>query len=347
MLFRYLTSSPYKAFNNLILYVISDFVDENRQLKIVFDLKSLGVPHDFALNHAHVRHGRIVDIDSEMTMDTGAEKTTLSSKIYAHETSAGIIVNLPKRTIEALAELEVPKIKKEGAFKAAASFWIDKKRQPNLKSAVIVLGDFSRSQDGASLSGEARFVHPGVKDLAASGSISIGGPQNLVNANVDLDIFADAEHKVLLEAKVAALEIPSGRNITMNVGAKSKGLALDVQLLGHVALSPEAISASQFLVYQDVKQGSRNAGIYAKLSKEKLVLVASVPGSTLLKIKSDLKISQNSQSIDSTIDLFGLKPIAVQGEIKDFNSVIFSIFRKGKMMFFLLSYLSQLILPLF
>lgn len=302
----------------------------------VFDLKSLGVPHDLSLNCHRYRQGRIVDMGCDINMDTGAEKTTISGKVYAHEASAGIIINLPKRTIEALAELEVPKAKKEGSLKAAVSFWIDKKRQPDLKSAIILLGDLSRSQDGASLTGEARFVHPGVKELAATGVISIGGPQNLLSVNVDLDVFADKNQKVLLEAKVAALEIPSGRNITVNIGAKSKGLALDVQLLGHLALSPEAISASQFLVYQDVKQGSRNAGVYAKLSKEKLVLVATVPGSILLKIKSDLKIARDVQSIDSTIDLFGLKPIAVQGEIKDFNSVILSVFRKGLLISFFL-----------
>lgn len=295
----------------------------------MFDLKSLGVPHDFNFHHTRVRHGRIIDIDSVLNMDSGAEKTTISSKAYAHEKSAGVIINLPKRTIEVLAELEVPNGKQEGSFKAALSLWLDKKRQPNLKSAVIVLGNIAQNQDGASLSGEARFVHPGAKDLSATTRVTVGGPQNLLNAQADLDVFADQNQKVVLEAKVAALQIPSGRNITVNVGAKSKGLSLDVELLGHAALSPEVISASQFLVYQDVKKGSRNVGFYGKLSKEKLILIATVPGSILLKVKSDLKLARDVQSIDSTIDLFGMKPVVVQGEVKDLNSAIFSIFKKG------------------
>jgi len=302
-----------------------DFVDYNHALKVVFDLKSLGVPHDFTLDVTRVRHGRIVDIDTSINMDTGAEKTSLSSKLYAHEKSAGIIINLPKRTIEALAELSN---KKEGSFKGELAFWIDKKRQPNLKSSISLSADVAHSENGASLAGEARFAHPGAKDLVASSRVAVGGGQNLLDAAVDLDVFADQKQKVVLEAKVAALQIPGGRNVTVNIGAKSKGLNLDVELLGHVAVSPEVVSAANFLVYQDAKKGSRNAGIYAKLSKEKLILVATVPGSTLLKVKSDLKIARDVQSIDSNIELFGLKPIAVQGEIKDLNSAIFNIYKK-------------------
>lgn len=308
---------------------VADFVEFNRELKVIVDLKSIGLPHDYNLKATNLRKGRIFDNEVEMNFNSG-EKTTISYKVYAHETSAGVILNLPQRTIEALATLDLPNSKKEGSFKGELALWLDKKRQPNLKSSLLLVGDVSRSQDGASISGGAHFTHPDVKELAVTGRLSVGGPQNLLDANLDLDVFADKKQKVVLDAKISALQIPGGRNITGTISAKSKALSLDVVLDGHLALSPEVISTSQFLTYEDAKLGSRSIGQYTKLAKDKFFVIVKLPSAVLLMINSNLKISRDVQSFDSTYQTYSLSPAVVQGEIKDWNSVMISVFRKDK-----------------
>jgi len=200
---------------------VADLAEYNHELKINYDMRSIGNPTTVTLKATNIRKGGIVDHDAELVLG-GAKDVKIKTKAYVHETSAGAILTLPKRTIEAYASLDLPKAKKEGSLRAEATLWLDKVRNPSLKTSATLNADVSRSPDGASISGEARVVHPKTKEIGVKGKLAVATKNTLLDASAELDVFDDVKQKVNIEAKVNAIEIPGGRNVTYSLGAKSK-----------------------------------------------------------------------------------------------------------------------------
>lgn len=80
---------------------------------------------------------------------------------------------MPTREIDAIVKYELPLLsgsKSKGGpntiqYKFDGSLYLDKKKSPNDRANLIVLGDITTIQKAISVNGEARFSHPSLQKV--------------------------------------------------------------------------------------------------------------------------------------------------------------------------------------
>jgi hypothetical protein len=78
----------------------------------------------------------------------------------------GVSLALPKRTIAAELNYELPKDNK-GRLKLEGNLWLDKLRSPNKKTQILLLNEVNVKNAGLELINEAKFSHPSLSKVTA------------------------------------------------------------------------------------------------------------------------------------------------------------------------------------
>lgn len=165
--------------------------------------------------------------------------------------------------------------------------------------------------------------------MIIKGRIHCGG-ENMLDANVDIDIFAKKAQKINIIAKVLKSTIPKGYNITSNVEINSSGQQLKVDLKEHLALSPTEIGFGSMLSYTDIKQNPRTVGMLFSANMKEAHLLIQAPNQELVKADSTMEFSRNLQKIDTEIKVLDNQPIVMTFEAKDWNNAHFHYYHKGR-----------------
>ena len=168
--------------------------------------------------------------------------------------------------------------------------------------------------------------------MTVKGKIHCGG-EHLIDATLDIDLFAKKSQKINVIAKVARISIPQGFNYTNNIEISSRGQQLKVELREHLAISTTTIGLGSLFSYTDEHQKPKTVGfVFAANQKEVNLLVLS-PNKELIKYDSKMEFTSNVQRIDSELSILMAKPIVFNFEAKDLNSFKFAQYVKGKKMF--------------
>lgn len=129
-------------------------------LEITFDLRKLGIPHDFSLKESTQRKGSTVDHTVDVRLSNGAQKYQYNT--YLHPTKAGVSLTTPKRVISLESNFEIPTdIKQGGKFSGDITLYLDKKNAPSKKSCLEgwLTVDVAKQ---TVVNGEVKFNHPGL-----------------------------------------------------------------------------------------------------------------------------------------------------------------------------------------
>lgn len=268
---------------------------------------------------------------------------------------AAAVLTLPSRELAVVALHEFPETKKSGAYKVDLSLYLDRKNKPAEKTSLLINGDILLDPNGMALSGESKFIYPSQKkvhnsyinktltkfdkltsrififfqDMIVKGNLKTGG-DNILDADLDFDIFDKKEDKITASARVKREDVPRGYNLTSAFDINSKGQNLKVDLKNHFSVGANNVGFGSFLSYLNKDAKPRSVGFFLTATPQDMVLFAHGPEKQLIDYHSNIAISSGLQKFDSELSLLGHKPVIAKIEFKDLNSFDYVFHPKGK-----------------
>lgn len=168
------------------------------------------------------------------------------------------------------------------------------------------------------------------QDMAVKGKLHYGG-EHLLDANVDIDIFAKKTQKINVVAKLNRQNIEKGHNVTSVIEVNSRGQQLKVDLKTHMAISDDKLGFSSMLSYNDVHQKPKSVGVLFAADSTQAYLLVTAANKELLKVDSKLELKKNLQKLDTEVVIVGNKPIIMNFEAHEWNTFTYLEYQQGKM----------------
>lgn len=175
------------------------------------------------------------------------------------------------------------------------------------------------------------FVYSHLQDMVVKGNVHCNKEQQLLNANLDIDVFAKKSQKITIAVNVQNQELPEGRNLTSSVEVNSRGQQLKLDLKSHLTISTKQIGFGNFFTYNDVKQKPKTLGALFSADTSHVYLFVTLPDKELIKDDWKLDISKNKQKIYRELSLLGEAPRVMSYEGNNLNPFKFEAYFKGKL----------------
>jgi len=164
--------------------------------------------------------------------------------------------------------------------------------------------------------------------MGVSGKVHYGG-ENLLDANVDIDLFARRMQKISVIAKVQKQEMGNGRNITSVIEVNSQGQQLKVDLKSHIAYSNKQFGFGSMLSYLDHQKKPKSVGILFSVDPMESHLLVTSPNKEIIRADAKTQLQKNLQKLDSEITILNSQPIAINIEMHDWNNFKYETYEKG------------------
>lgn len=165
--------------------------------------------------------------------------------------------------------------------------------------------------------------------MIVKGKLHYGG-EHLLDAAVDIDVFAKKTQKIGMVARLIKSQIPTGYNVTGSLEVNSRGQQLKVELKEHYAISATEIGFGSFITYNDLNQKPKTAGILFSLNPKEGHLLIQAPNKNLIKVDSTYEFTKTLQKMETESSLLDNPPVVISSELKDLNSFKYQSYQKDK-----------------
>ncbi|KAG5899642.1 hypothetical protein JTB14_036015 [Gonioctena quinquepunctata] len=268
---------------------IKDEIDHyNHVLEISLDLRKLGFPQEFGLKSVTDRNNYVLD----HTMDVhfqGKENKKYQYSVFVHPNEAGITLTTPKRIVSLEANVKVPK----------------------------------------DLSAEAKWVHPGLqRPLTASlktqhiGDPLKGKSETVLTSN--FDIFAQPGQKMVIVATYS--QDLDNNKFKDSLAVKSTGLGIELNAFDESELDKKTFSGKYHSEIKYVVGNSKYDNVFSiQAGKSQFDFLLKALNVNVLKIVSTLNLNKGAQVIDTEVSTYDNKPVASHLEIKNLNTVLYTV----------------------
>lgn len=154
--------------------------------------------------------------------------------------------------------------------------------------------------------------------MSMKGYLHYGGDK-LLDANLDIDVFAKRSQKISIVANVQRQQIPNGQNVTSLVEVNSRGQQLKLDLKSHLAISKKQIGFGTFFTYNNVKQKPKTLGALYSADLNHVSLLITLPDKQLIRDNWKFDITRNTQKVHRELSLLDNTPQVLNFEANDFN----------------------------
>lgn len=156
-------------------------------------------------------------------------------------------------------------------------------------------------------------------------------PQKIFVVTAKVDIFTQPSQTILVVYKASSTANSGGLNSASNLHVKSIGLGVDIQYSEKTKLDTNTYSGeyNSELKYQ-VGNSKYDSALKMSGSKEQLSFLLKILNTDLLKASSKLSITKDQQVVDTEISSYDNLPILSHLEIKNTNTLLFTIGYKSK-----------------
>lgn len=178
------------------------------------------------------------------------------------------------------------------------------------------------------------LYHRFFQDISVKGYLHYGGDK-LLDANLDIDVFAKRSQKISIVANVQRQQIPDGQNVTSLVEVNSRGQQLKLDLKSHLAISKKQIGFGSFFTYNNVKQKPKTLGALYSADLNHVSLLVTLPDKQLIKDDWKFDITKNTQKVTRQLSLLDSTPQILNFEASDFNRFKLETYLKSKSILFL------------
>ncbi|XP_015429625.1 PREDICTED: apolipophorins [Dufourea novaeangliae] len=300
------------------------------QLTVEVDLKKFNVPAEFGLKTSTELKAPVYDHTTNLYLHSTKDKSEYTYRIYVHPKESATVLTLPSREMAVVLTYDLPKTKHTGAYKLDLSLYLDRKNKPSDKTSLSATGDINIEKNALSLNGETKFTYPTQpKDMSVKGRVHYGGEQ-LLDANLDIDVFAKKSQKISIVANLKRQGVPDGNNVTGLVEVNSRGQQLKLDLKTSLALTKNEIGLGGFFTYNDVNQKPKTMGVLFSADVNHIDLLVTLPDKVLIKDEWKMQISKNTQKIDRELTLLDEPTNVMNFEGNDLNRFKLVTYRKDK-----------------
>ncbi|XP_054010516.1 apolipophorins isoform X2 [Hylaeus anthracinus] len=300
------------------------------QITVQVDLKKFNVPAEFGLKTITEVKAPAFDHTTNLYLHTTKDKSEYTYVAYIHPKESASILTLPSRELAVVLTYDLPKTKHTGACRLDLSVFLDRKNKPSDKTSLSASGDITVDKNSFSLNGETKFTYPTQpKDMSVKGWLHYGG-ESLLDANLDIDVFAKKLQKISISANVKRSQLPDGSNITSAIEVNSRGQHLKVDLKSHATVTSKEVGFGSFLTYNDVHQKPKSLGVLFSATPSQVNLLATLPDKELIKDQWKMTFSKDLQKVDRELSLLGESPDVITFEAKDLNRFKFNKYKKDK-----------------
>ncbi|KAF7405857.1 hypothetical protein HZH68_005226 [Vespula germanica] len=300
-----------------------------QQQTVEFNLRKFNIPAEFGLQISTQYLNDKFDHTASLYMHSTKDKSQYTYQLYVHPKEAAAVLTLPSRELALVASLDLPKTKQTGLYKLEISSFLDRKNRPTEKTSLSINGDVNIEKTSLSLNGEAKFTYPSqTKDMVVKGKLH-SSDQNLLDANVDIDVFAKKAQKINIVAKVLRLPIPKGYNLTGSFQVLSKGQQLKIEHKTHLTLSENEIGAGSIFSYTDVNQKPKSLIQLFSANLNEVHLLITSPNKEIIRSDAKMEFTKNLQKIEVETNILDGKPCIISFEANDFNNFKFIEYEKS------------------
>lgn len=162
------------------------------------------------------------------------------------------------------------------------------------------------------------------------GKLHYGG-ERLLDANVDIDVFAKKNQRIAIVANLQRNELPNGNNMTGLLEVNSHGQQLKLDLKSHLAASTKEVGFGSFFTYNDVHQKSKTLGALFSADLSRIFLLVTLPDKELIKDEWKMQLSKAQQKVDRELSLLGETPEVTSFEANDMNRFKFLKYPKSEL----------------
>lgn len=165
--------------------------------------------------------------------------------------------------------------------------------------------------------------------MVVKGRLHTGG-DHLLDAYLDIDVFAKKSQKISVVANVQRQPIAEGTNVTGVVEVNSRGQQLKLDLKSHLTLSKQQAGFGTFFTYNDVNQKPKTMGVLSSVDVNHAFFLVTLPDKELLKDDWKMEFSKNVQKIDRELSVLGEPPHVMNFEANDLNRFKLQVYSKGE-----------------
>lgn len=108
----------------------------------------------------------------------------------------------------------------------------------------------------------------------------------------------------------------------------SKGLNLEIKGTEFISVQPQDVAYGYKLLYH-LDKTKAETELSAKANMKEAELIVKLMNKDLLHVESKLQLSKENQIADTTISAYGMKPLVTHTEVKNFNTFIYTLAKKG------------------
>lgn len=168
--------------------------------------------------------------------------------------------------------------------------------------------------------------------MVVKGKLHSGG-QNLLDANVDIDVFAKKTQKINIVAKVLRLPIPNGYNLTGSFQVLSKGQQLNVEHKTHLTLSSNEIGAGSIFSYTDINQKPKSIVQLFSANLNEVHLLITSPNKEIIRSDATMEFTKKKQKVVAETNILDGKPYVTSFIAENLNNFKFVKYEKSKLGF--------------
>lgn len=153
-------------------------------------------------------------------------------------------------------------------------------------------------------------------------------PSKSIDYSAEFDIFAKKPQKIVITGSGKVNKLENGFNVLADISVTSKGFDLELKASEEINLQPNDIR----YVYKsglNFDKKKTECEMVAKINTKEAELMLKVFNKLLVHIDSKLKLSKQNQVIDTETSVIGYKPLVSHFEVKDLNTMIFTLAKKS------------------
>ncbi|XP_023288424.1 apolipophorins, partial [Orussus abietinus] len=310
-------------------FAVKSVANADHQLTVEVDLKKFNVPVEFGLKTSTQIKELSFDHTASLYLHSSKDKSQYTYQLYAHPGDSAAILTLPSRELAVILTTDWPSSKQGGAYKFDVSLYLDRKNKPTEKTTLAINGDVSLHKNAAAINGEAKFTYPSQpKELSVKGNVHYGG-DHLLDASLDVDVFAKKSQKISAVAKLSKVQLAKGYNVTGVIEVNSRGQQLKVDLKNHLVLSTNELGFGSFLSYTDQHQKPKTVGVFFSANSKESHFLVQAPNIEVVRADTTLELSKNLQKVDTEVIVLNNKPIVINFEARDFNTFKYAYYPKN------------------
>ncbi|RZC36402.1 apolipophorin, partial [Asbolus verrucosus] len=315
---------------------ITDTVSQfNQEIEIAIDLRKLGLSHEFGLKAVTSRKEYVLDHTVDVHFQS-QENSKYQYSLYLHPKEAGVSLTTPKRIIALEAKVNTPQnlLRDGGRVSGEAVLYLDKKNQPSQKSGLTAYLNYDpRSQR---VEAEARFINPALRRplmVSADVKVEITPVKYQMDSVFIVDVFAQPDQKITVIYKQnypgRESKILQTFDYTEKVEIRSHGLNIDINIdeNGQFNFQQNTYKYGYRVKYH-VANSRYDSEVAWDYSARNFNFLLKLYNAELLKVHSQLQLTKEHQVANSEVNVYGYRPLVVHSEIKNWNTLKYTVARK-------------------